>query len=131
MADALDSKSSESNLVRVRVPPLVLSKTRGFWQGAESPFFRLRFSPRSRHDCFQLRLLQHDLAIAIPTGELVALKLRVEEVRDSGCLDIVLHSKLFFTGSFFHVLKRASLLLRIQQLTAADVASFDPSFLRR
>ena len=38
----LDSKSSESNLVRVRVPPLVLSKTRGFWQGAESPFFVAR-----------------------------------------------------------------------------------------
>ena len=40
----LDSKSSESNLVRVRVPPLVLSKTRGFWQGAESAFKLRRIS---------------------------------------------------------------------------------------
>ena len=40
----LDSKSSESNLVRVRVPPLVLFEIRGFWQGAESPFKLRRIS---------------------------------------------------------------------------------------
>ena len=48
----LDSKSSESNLVRVRVPPLVLFEIRGFWQGAESPFFWSSDLTRSRAETF-------------------------------------------------------------------------------
>ena len=66
------------------------------------------------------------MTVSISTSELVALKLRIEEIGDRASLDILLLCKLFF-----HVLKRASFLVRVESLAAADVASFGPSFLRR
>lgn len=39
LADAPDSKSGESNLMWVRVPPPVLSKKRCFWINPEAAFF--------------------------------------------------------------------------------------------
>ena len=39
----------------------------------------------SHHDFLQLRLLQHDLAIAIPTNEFEGLQFSGEEIAGHGC----------------------------------------------